>query len=204
MDDEAHRKTQNNGVSVVTDSGITYYGVLIDIIKLNYCDRIRHVLFKCRWVDVHSIRGYKVDEFGFPMVNLTRLIHCGDKMIDEPFVLAFEASQVFNVANKREKDWYVVVKTKARDLFDAGTGPQCDDDDDDDDAYTYCEHIPYNISMNDYFGGANDNQGWTRDNIKGMTIDASVSGDLAVSGWDDIDENDVIDNEEDYEDIDEP
>ena len=104
VDDEAHRKTQNNGVSVVTDSGITYYGVLIDIIKLNYCDRIRHVLFKCRWVDVHSIRGYKVDEFGFPMVNLTRLIHCGDKMIDEPFVLAFEASQVFNVANKREKD----------------------------------------------------------------------------------------------------
>nr|XP_023893433.1 uncharacterized protein LOC112005415 [Quercus suber] len=202
VDNEAHRKTQNSGVSVVTEGGVTYYGVLIDIIELNYSDRIRHVLFKCRWVDVHSIRGYKVDEFGFPMVNLTRLIHRGDKMTDEPFVLASEASQVFYVADKRENDWYVVVKTKARDVFDAGTGPQRDDNDDD--AYTYCEHVPYNISTNDYFDGANDNQGWARDDIEGMTIDAPVSGNLAVSGWDDIDENDVIDDEDDYEDTDDP
>ncbi|KAL0007409.1 hypothetical protein SO802_008911 [Lithocarpus litseifolius] len=201
VDDEAHRKTQNCGVSVVTEGGVTYYGVLTDIIELNYSDRIRHVLFKCRWVDVHSIRGYKVDEFGFPMVNLTRLIHRGDKMTDEPFVLASEASQVFYVADKREKDWYVVVKTKARDVFDAGTGPQRDDDDD---AYTYCEHVPYNIRTNDSFDGENDNQGWARDDIEGMTIDAPVSGDLAVSGWDDIDENDVFDDEEDYEDTDDP
>ena len=32
-----------------------------------------------------------------------------------------------------------------------------------------------------------------------MTIDASVTGDIAVPGWDDIDEND---NKEDYEYID--
>jgi len=155
VDDEAYRKTQNSGVSVVTEGGITYYGVLIDIIELNYSDRIRHVLFKCRWVDVHSTRGYKVDEFGFPMVNLTCLIHRKDKMIDEPFVLASKASQVFYVANKREKDWYVVVKTIAKDVFDSGTSPQCDDDD----AYTHCEQDPYNISTNDYLVGANDNQG---------------------------------------------
>ena len=108
------------------------------------------------WVDVHSTREYKVDEFGFPMVNLTCLIHRKDKMIDEPFVLASKASQDFYVANKREKDWYVVVKTTARDVFDSGTSPQCDDDD----AYTHCEQDPYNISMNDYLVGANDNQGW--------------------------------------------
>ena len=63
----------------------------------------------------------------------------------------------------------------------------------------YCEHDPYNISMNDYLVGANDNQGWAWDDIEGMTIDASVTGDIAVPGWDDIDEND---NEEDYEYID--
>ena len=155
VDDEAHRKTQNSGVSVVTEGGITYYGVLIDIIELNYSDCIRHFLFKCRRVDVHSTRGYKVDEFGFHMVNLTCLIHCKDKMTDEPFVLASKVLEVFYVAEKREKDWYVVVKTKVRDVFDVGTSPQCDDND----AYTYCEHDPYNISTNDYLVGANDNQG---------------------------------------------
>ena len=101
VNDVAHRKIQNNGASVVMEGGVMYYGVLIDIIKLNYSDRIRHVLFKYRLVDVHSNRGYKVNEFGFHMVNLTCLIHCGDKMIDEPFVLAFETSQVFYVEDKR-------------------------------------------------------------------------------------------------------
>ena len=46
VNDEANKKTQNSGVSVATDGGITYYGVLTDIIKLNYSDNIKHVLFK--------------------------------------------------------------------------------------------------------------------------------------------------------------
>ena len=75
------------------------------------------------WVDVYSTREYKVDEFGFPMVNLTCLIHRKDKMTDEPFVLASKVLEVFYVAEKREKDWYVVVKTKVRDVFDVGTSP---------------------------------------------------------------------------------
>ena len=36
---EATRKTQNSGVCVVTESGATYYGVIIDIIELNYSDK---------------------------------------------------------------------------------------------------------------------------------------------------------------------
>ena len=55
-DSEVTRKTQNNGVYVVTEGGVTYYGVLIDIIKLNYFDKYRYVLFKCQWVDVISGR----------------------------------------------------------------------------------------------------------------------------------------------------
>ena len=35
-DSKATRKTQNSGVCVVTEGGTSYYGVLIDIIKLNY------------------------------------------------------------------------------------------------------------------------------------------------------------------------
>ena len=38
-DSEATRKTQNSGVCVVTEGGVTYYDVLIDIIELNYSDK---------------------------------------------------------------------------------------------------------------------------------------------------------------------
>nr|XP_023910906.1 uncharacterized protein LOC112022526 [Quercus suber] len=67
VNDESNRKAQNSGVSVVTDGGITFYGVLRDIIELNYSDNNKHVLFKCKWVDDQNKRGYRTDEFGFPM-----------------------------------------------------------------------------------------------------------------------------------------
>ena len=51
-DYEKNKKTQNSGVSVAIEGGITYYGVLSDIIKLNYYDNSRYILFKCDWVDV--------------------------------------------------------------------------------------------------------------------------------------------------------
>ena len=38
-DSEATRKTQNSGVCVVTEGDATYYGVLINIIELNYSDK---------------------------------------------------------------------------------------------------------------------------------------------------------------------
>ena len=65
-DFEETRKTQNSGVCV--EGGATYYGVLIDIIELNYSDKFRYVLFKCQWADVISGRGYKKDDFGFPLM----------------------------------------------------------------------------------------------------------------------------------------
>ena len=38
-DSKAIKKTQNSGVCVVTECGATYYGVLIDIIGLNYSNK---------------------------------------------------------------------------------------------------------------------------------------------------------------------
>ena len=58
-DSEATRKTQNSEVCVVTEGSATYYGALIDIIKLNYSEKYRYVLFKCQWVDIISGRGCK-------------------------------------------------------------------------------------------------------------------------------------------------
>ena len=47
-DSKKNKKTQNSGVSVMTDGGVAYYGIVTDIIELNYLDKIRHVLFKCK------------------------------------------------------------------------------------------------------------------------------------------------------------
>lgn len=44
---EETKKTQNSGVCVVVEGGSLYYGILSDIVELNYFDKLRYVLFKC-------------------------------------------------------------------------------------------------------------------------------------------------------------
>ena len=105
-DFEVNSKTQNSGICVVTEGDVTYYGVLINIIELNYSDKYQYVLL---WVDVISGRGCKQDEFRFPLVNFSWLIHTSGRLIDEPYVLASQASQVLYVEDVRHKDWVVVV-----------------------------------------------------------------------------------------------
>jgi len=65
--------------------------------------------------------------------------------VDEPYVLASQATQVFYVEDKKHKNWCVVVKTKVRNMFDAGIGPHCDEDD----TYRFYENIPYSVTSND-------------------------------------------------------
>ncbi|XP_059671020.1 uncharacterized protein LOC132316559 [Cornus florida] len=106
-DVERRRKTQNSGVVIkaVTSSytratnqnpvtgNIQYYGVLTDIIELNYNVNRKVVLFKCDWFDVLSKgKGIKEDDFRFKLVNSLRSLG-----IDEPFILASQAEQVFYV-----------------------------------------------------------------------------------------------------------
>ena len=183
---ETNKKTQNSGVSVVIEGGVTYYSILIDII--DYLDKERHVLFKCKWVDVQSRKRYKTDELGFPLVNFTHLIHVRDELMDEPYVLAFEASQVFYVEDKRENDWYKVVKTKVRDVFDVGSGHLCGKDDMD----TYCENVSYNINADNVVF---DNIGLTWVDVEGTTLNASIIDEKDLQEGDFVDDNDFIDDE---------
>ena len=52
----------------------------------------------------------------------------GGRLIDEPYVLASQVSQLFYVEDVRHKDWAVVVKTKPREVFDIGINASHDDD----------------------------------------------------------------------------
>ncbi|XP_071688802.1 uncharacterized protein [Rutidosis leptorrhynchoides] len=105
-DVEKNRTTQNSRVilQALTSSfssardnnpivgDVTYYGVLKDIIELQYGDEKKVVLFHCDWIS----SGYriKVDENGF-----TTLDFRGLKQTKEPYILASQAQQVFYVAD---------------------------------------------------------------------------------------------------------
>ena len=150
------------------------------------------MLFKCKWVDDQNRRGYKTDEFGFPMMNFTHFVHGGEEMVHEPHVLASQVTQVFFVEDKRHKDWYVV-KTKARDVFDAGSGPYCDEDDMDE----FLENIPYSLTSTDV---GKDDFRWGRDDVEGMTIDASIIGLRDLHEMNNLDECEFIDDDSNDED----
>jgi hypothetical protein len=108
--------------------GVNYYGKLTDIIELDYYGEAKVVLFRCDWVDVHHSTGIKQDEFGFTLVNFSRLIHTGERLDDDPYVFSSQVEQVFYVDDPKNKDWSVVVKTRPRDLFEVGVMSMVDDD----------------------------------------------------------------------------
>ena len=124
------------------------------------------------------------------------MIHVRDELMDEPYVLASKVLQVFYVEDKRDKDWFVIVKTKARDMFDASNSPLYGVDDTD----TYCENVPYNITTDN---AVFDNIGLVRANVERTTIDAMIIAEKDLQEGDFIDDNDFIDdkvNDEDYSD----
>ncbi|WMV54811.1 hypothetical protein MTR67_048196 [Solanum verrucosum] len=94
---------------------IDYYGELTEILELQFVGG-RRVMFRCAWFDVYDQeRGIKVDEYGFVSVNRKRLLK-----VNEPFVLANQASQVFYVDDLSNKGWHVVRKVQPCDSFDIG------------------------------------------------------------------------------------
>ena len=139
------------------------------------------MLFKYTWVDDQNRRGYKTDEFGFSMVNFTHSIHGGEEIVDKPYVLASQATQVFYIEDKRHKDcacrywpplwrgWYVRV---------------------------LWEHS-YNVTSYD---AGRENLRWGRDDVERITIEASIIGEGDLHEVDNVDDCEFIDDESNDED----
>lgn len=121
---EEGKRYQNSGVSTESatscrssakdkspiDEPLSYYGVLQDIIQLEYTNGYNPVLFKCNWVKV-TRQGVKCDqEANLRMVNLSNLIN-SDRLSDEPFILAEHAKQVYYSADPLDPDWHVVLES---------------------------------------------------------------------------------------------
>ncbi|KAL4021675.1 hypothetical protein IC575_020481 [Cucumis melo] len=116
------RRVQNSGVSITATtmqvssskdknpvmSDMTFYGVIREIWEIDY-HQLSFILFKCDWVDNRS--GVKVDELGFPIVDLKRIGHKSDS-----FILATQAKQVFYVQDSANPEWSVVLTSPQRTI----------------------------------------------------------------------------------------
>ncbi|KAK5838828.1 hypothetical protein PVK06_007568 [Gossypium arboreum] len=103
------RRTQNCGV--VVNSSITSYASARDSNPVE---------------DVNTARGIKKDQFGFTMVNFSRLLHTGQQLMNEPYVFSSQVKQVFYSKDPTDEGWYVVIRNTPRDLFDMGNGSRDD------------------------------------------------------------------------------
>lgn len=125
---EKHLITQNSGVCMdactsfrassrdtnLVDDDTTYYGILQQIIELDYGD-FTEVVFNCDWVRVEDrTNGFKVDpETKCRFVNFEKFQR-SSKEVDEPFIHASQASQVFYCSDVTTKHWNLVLDSPIR------------------------------------------------------------------------------------------
>ncbi|XP_020870326.1 uncharacterized protein LOC110225294 [Arabidopsis lyrata subsp. lyrata] len=92
-----NRQTVNHGV-VVRTMDEEYYGVIEDILEVEYPGLIKCVLFKCQWYDPTRERGVRLTKFGVTEINSSKKLNKYD-----PFVLASQVDQVCYIPYPRVK-----------------------------------------------------------------------------------------------------
>jgi hypothetical protein len=125
---DIERETQNSGVTYEATSMcrasakdnaqvadlVTYYGILTDIILLDY--HVFYVpVFKCHWANKGN--GVKVED-GFTLVNLHQ---SQVSFARDPYILASQAKQVFYSREDDSSNWYVVLKAPPRGFHELET-----------------------------------------------------------------------------------
>lgn len=58
------------------------------------------VLFKCNWADIAMDKGFKEEEFSLSLVNFSHSVQIGDQFINDLFMLSFQMSRVYYVADE--------------------------------------------------------------------------------------------------------
>ncbi|GLT99835.1 hypothetical protein SLE2022_172480 [Rubroshorea leprosula] len=121
-----NKRTMNYGVCVVgsigTESDYDFYGVLQEIIQIEYYGSIHRqtvVLFKCDWYEIPPAQGVQVDQqHRLVDINPRRYLRSY-----EPFILASQARQVYYTPypsiNHERRGWIAALKIKARSIIEA-------------------------------------------------------------------------------------
>lgn len=127
---ENNRKTQHSGVLVTAmtssyasrrddrprDGNVCYYGILKEVLELEYFGDLRTMLFRCDWANKE--RGVVREDLRFTCVNFSHLMHIGSNLLDDPFVFPSQSEQVFYVPDPLNQGWAIAVKGSLRDVYD--------------------------------------------------------------------------------------
>ncbi|KAK9993895.1 hypothetical protein SO802_023598 [Lithocarpus litseifolius] len=148
-DREHTRRTQNSGVFVSGEDGVTktdYYGELRNVLELNCLGNNHVYLFECDWWDTRDGTGMQRDKH-FTSVNTSRTWYHSD-----PFILACQASQVFYLNDtKLGSSWRMVQHMTHRNMYDIPTGIEKvheeNEEDNDDEVYQESECIGVNATV---------------------------------------------------------
>ncbi|KAI3509243.1 hypothetical protein L1887_24368 [Cichorium endivia] len=136
------RVTHNSGVCVrgtcYNETECDYYGLLNEVLEVEYqgMGRCVVVLFKCTWFD--PTEGVKVDR----KHNLVDIKFKSRLRNDDPFVLASQVEQVYYApypSMKDLKDWWAVVKTKPRGVYELRQRVSEEENDDDEEEQFFQE-----------------------------------------------------------------
>jgi hypothetical protein len=113
---------------VPTVDGEVYYRKLTQIIEVEYYDKTKYVLFKCDWADNTRERGYKVNMYGLMLVNFKNLVHKGDQITNELYVLTTQVEHVFYIKNEMNPNCACAVRINPRNVYDVSKGQRSDND----------------------------------------------------------------------------
>ena len=135
---------------------VTFYGILTDIIELDYSSGNRVVLFKCNQI----IRSGIKKEKDCTIVNISRLMND-----NEPFILASQAKQLMYVEDLKNKGWHVALKMNPRDQYDISVRSNGDN----------VESYQQVVSCTKTIDVENENISLVRTDMQGISIDSSLA-----------------------------
>ncbi|GJU14118.1 formin-like protein 18 [Tanacetum coccineum] len=108
--------TQNSGVSTPGENGSMFYGLLEEIVELNYLTHQKVVLFRCKWFKTNNTRSTSLC---VTKNNITSISTRDEWWKENQYILATQARQVFYLEDpSRSHHWKVVQEVNHRKIWD--------------------------------------------------------------------------------------
>ncbi|XP_050941518.1 uncharacterized protein LOC127149700 [Cucumis melo] len=121
------RTTQNSGIMAYEETKAdetNYYGVLQEVLDLEYLKCRRVCLFKCNWFDTDVKKNKFRCDLGFKIINTSRFWYT-----DDPYILATQAVQVFYIDDpKLRSNWKIVQIVQNKQVWDIPESEEVEDD----------------------------------------------------------------------------
>ena len=114
-DRDDRRITKNSGICVSGEydgEEVYFYGILSNVVVLNYILGYKVILFRCSWFDINRKKKKIKHDHNFTSIQVSSTWYKND-----PFILATQAQQVFYLDDyKNGPNWKVVQKVNHRHM----------------------------------------------------------------------------------------